>query len=287
MDYRGVKLTEIFNISDDREALTHGGVFHADDVFATALLKIVKPEIKIRRVTQVPEMYEGLVYDIGYGEYDHHQSEKRVRKNGIEYAAFGLLWEKLGPAMLGQEVADRIDKCFVEKIDYSDNTGCKNLLSDTISEFNPLWDEETPIDVCFDEAVDFAVKILKRRIQKEINSEASKQYVNKKLDCSINNCVILDKAMPWKSVLVGTTTEFVIYPSMRGGYMLQTVPTSNEDFTPVVALPTEWYGKEKEKLREISGVNTIIFCHPSGYIASAEKLEDVFRMVDIARKNAG
>lgn len=284
MDYKRIRLTEVFEISDDREVLTHGGVFHADDVFATALLKLVKPDIIVRRVMQVPDNYEGLVYDIGYGEYDHHQSDRRVRNDGVPYAAFGLLWEKLGVAMVGKEISDSIDRSFVEKIDYSDNTGKKNLLSNAISEFNPLWNEDTPIDVCFDEAVTFAIRILKRKIESELNSEAAKQYIYRKLEESTDKCVVLDRAMPWKSALIGTDTEFVIYPSARGGYMLQAVPKSADDNTPVVSLPEGWCGIERDSLRKLSGVETITFCHPSGYIASADKLEDIWKMVGLARK---
>ena len=37
---------------------THAGRFHADDVFGAALLKILKPEVAIRRVFQLPEDFE-------------------------------------------------------------------------------------------------------------------------------------------------------------------------------------------------------------------------------------
>ena len=76
-----------------KRAFTHGGVFHADDVFATALLLYIKPDLEICRGYQVPEDFDGLVYDIGFGKYDHHQENRRVRKNGVPYAAFGLLWK--------------------------------------------------------------------------------------------------------------------------------------------------------------------------------------------------
>ena len=44
---------------------THAGKFHADDVFATALLQILRPDIKITRGFVVPDDFDGLVYDIG------------------------------------------------------------------------------------------------------------------------------------------------------------------------------------------------------------------------------
>lgn len=72
-------------------AFTHSGKFHADDVFSAALLLYLNPEITIARGNIVPENYEGLVFDIGRGQYDHHQKDSRIRDNGVPYAAFGLL----------------------------------------------------------------------------------------------------------------------------------------------------------------------------------------------------
>ncbi|MCM1271711.1 MAG: MYG1 family protein [Ruminococcus flavefaciens] len=36
-------------------AYTHSGKFHADDVFSSALLRILYPEIKFHRVHQLPD----------------------------------------------------------------------------------------------------------------------------------------------------------------------------------------------------------------------------------------
>lgn len=80
----------------DAAAFTHGGKFHADDVFSAALLLYLNPEIVIARGNRVPEDFDGIVFDIGRGRYDHHQKDSRVRENGVPYAAFGLLWEELG-----------------------------------------------------------------------------------------------------------------------------------------------------------------------------------------------
>ena len=79
---------------------THGSSFHADDVFSTALLQILKPGIQIQRGLQVPQDFDGIVYDIGRGRFDHHQEDKEIRKNGTPYAAFGLLWREYGEYIL-------------------------------------------------------------------------------------------------------------------------------------------------------------------------------------------
>ena len=54
----------------DASAFTHGGKFHADDVFSAALLLYLNPEIQIERGNQVPENYEGIVFDVGRGAYE-------------------------------------------------------------------------------------------------------------------------------------------------------------------------------------------------------------------------
>ena len=58
---------------------THAGKFHADDVFATALLQILRPDIKITRGFTVPDDFDGIVYDIGFGMFDHHQEPREYR----------------------------------------------------------------------------------------------------------------------------------------------------------------------------------------------------------------
>ena len=66
-------------MEEHQYGFTHDGMFHADDVFAAALLRMVFPGIKILRGSRVPENFEGIVYDIGMGEFDHHQKDARVR----------------------------------------------------------------------------------------------------------------------------------------------------------------------------------------------------------------
>lgn len=137
-------------------AFTHSGKFHADDVFSAALLLYLNPEITITRGNQVPENYEGLVFDIGRGQYDHHQKNSRIRDNGVPYAAFGLLWEKLGPEILGEELALKFDESFVQPLDINDNTGEKNELATLIGNFNPGWDSKSSNDEAFFQAVSVA-----------------------------------------------------------------------------------------------------------------------------------
>ena len=145
----------------DAKAFTHSGKFHADDVFSSALLLYLNPEITITRGSKVPEGYDGIVFDIGRGEYDHHQKDSRIRENGVPYAAFGLLWERLGAGILGEELAQTFDEAFVQPLDNNDNTGEKNELATLIGNFNPTWDAAGSSDDAFFRAVGVAGMILR------------------------------------------------------------------------------------------------------------------------------
>ena len=111
---------------------THAGKFHTDDVFATALLQILRPDIKITRGFVVPDDFDGIVYDVGFGMFDHHQEPRECRPNGVPYAAFGLLWRVLGPGLVGERQARLIDENFIQPLDLNDNTGEQNSLCDAI-----------------------------------------------------------------------------------------------------------------------------------------------------------
>ena len=116
---------------------THAGKFHADDVFATALLQILRPDIKITRGFTVPDDFDGIVYDIGFGMFDHHQEPREYRANGVPYAAFGLLWRVLGPGLVGERQARLIDENFIQPLDLNDNTGEQNSLCDASASSTP------------------------------------------------------------------------------------------------------------------------------------------------------
>ena len=50
---------------ENAAAFTHGGKFHADDVFSAALLLHFNPKLTIQRGNRVPEDFGGIVFDIG------------------------------------------------------------------------------------------------------------------------------------------------------------------------------------------------------------------------------
>ena len=116
---------------------THDGVFHADEVFATALFTLYSENITVTRGSDqdIPEGDDWIVFDIGGGILDHHTPENK-RNNGfhpdteIPYASCGLVWrcyyrpilkaQKCPPAYYDY-VYRRLEKTLIIGIDAFDN----------------------------------------------------------------------------------------------------------------------------------------------------------------------
>ena len=82
----------MMNFANLEKIYTHTGVFHADETFACALLRVLTPSLKIERVFKEPETISEneIVIDIGGGRFDHHQSEGvPTRLDGGKRAAVG------------------------------------------------------------------------------------------------------------------------------------------------------------------------------------------------------
>jgi uncharacterized UPF0160 family protein len=265
-----------------KEGFTHGGVFHADDVFATALLRILNPAITIRRGFCVPEKFSGIVYDIGGGEYDHHQKNKRIRDNEIPYAAFGLLWRDFGEEILCAEDAAAFDEEFIQPLDLSDNTGKANQISLIIADRNILWDEQNgDNDAAFFAAVDFAKEILQFRFKKIQSERKAYETVRFKAEQCSNQILILDKGMPWKNAVQDLDILFVIYPTLRGGYNVQAVPKDNQSNELKLSFPPQWRGADREQLQKLTGISDIEFCHGTGFLCTVKSMESAKRLANI------
>lgn len=269
----------------DACAFTHSGKFHADDVFSAALLLYLNPEINITRGNKVPEEYEGLVFDIGRGRYDHHQKDSRVRENGVPYASLGLLWEKLGPEILGQELAVKFDEAFVQPLDNNDNTGEKNELATLIGNFNPAWDAGNTGDEAFFQAVSVAGMILENKFERYRGNQRADRRIEEILEAheraietgdkpkNERQILILPEFVPCQKRLSETAIAFVIFPSNRGGYCIQ--PQKKEySLNYKCNFPAEWLGLENEELAAATGLKSASFCHKGGFLMSVGTLED-------------
>ncbi|MEG2054353.1 MAG: MYG1 family protein, partial [Oscillospiraceae bacterium] len=226
--------------------------------------------------------FDGIVYDIGFGEFDHHQKDAPLRENGAPYAAFGLIWREFGervmtqycPADFVQAEVKRFDEKFIRHIDKDDNTGCGDIIADLIGGFNPAWDATENETACFNRAVDFATIILKNKFT-SVSAMHRANIIAKKALCEMKDGIVqMPVYAPWKMALIPSDALYVVYPSQRGGFSAQCVPNDDEQHTLKIPFPKTWTGLSEAELIKVSGIATMRFCHNSGFLVSATTLED-------------
>jgi uncharacterized UPF0160 family protein len=285
---------------------THPGNFHADDVFAVAVLGLVHGPLSLVRTREEARLAEADVrVDIGgrsdpaTGDFDHHQrAGAGERPNGIRYASFGLVWREFGAGLAGSEAAAAaIDERLVQGVDANDTgqTISQPLVdsirpmtvSGVIGAMNPVWDEElTPSqeDARFEEAVALATTILEREIAGGLAYRRALDLVRAAITRAADPRVIeLDRKLPWHETVVTTAPDalFVIYPK-SDGWALQAVPRELGDFTNRLDLPEAWAGLSGSELAAVTGVPDAVFAHAKRFYASAASREGILALATSA-----
>jgi len=285
---------------NDKTIATHNGNFHADDVFSIAALKRIIPSFKLIRTRDAALIAKAdIVLDVG-GEYDadtdrfdHHQrGGAGARENGIPYSSFGLIWQKYGLEICqgDQDVANAVDAGLVSTIDAIDCGHVDGVvqgisLSQTIAMFNPTWQEESHFDTCFDEALEFASRVLARFIASANGGISAKAIVAEAIENAEDpRVIILEKYIPWKRTVIALSEEalYMVYPSQTGQWRIQTVPVELGSFEDRKSLPQPWAGLSDDALKEVTGIDDAMFCHNGCFIAGAESFDSTMKMASIA-----
>ena len=279
---------------------THPGNFHADDVFAVALLGLVHGPLEIVRTRDEAALAAAdFRVDIGWrsdpasGDFDHHQrGGAGERANGIRYASFGLVWREYGSHLAG-EGAQAIDERLVQGVDANDTgqnlstplfEGIRPLsVSGVIAAMNPVWDEElSPAeeDERFVRAVALATSILERELHGARAYQRALALVHAAIARSGDPRIVeLDRKLPWHETVVTTAPEalYVIYPK-SDGWGMQAVPKALGEFANRKDLPAEWAGHSGAELAAVTGVPDAIFAHTKRFYASAGSHEGILAL---------
>jgi len=295
---------------ENANLITHGGTFHADEVFSTIIFKnLLGKEIFLCRANSIDNNLikeDAFVYDIGGGSLDHHQrGGNGERPNGIKYASFGLVWREYGKQFLESvgshfidEVWESIEHKLVQTVDAVDNGQLNAIkkngytvytISDFISTFNAKWDEDAKNQNSY---FIHAVKIIEKIFESLVKDEEAKQKAKKEVEQAINESndgiLVLDKYISWKESLIESSNPkaeeilFVVFPSTRGGFNVYTVPVEVGSFESRKLLPESWAGLQDAELQKVTGVENAVFCHNARFICSAKTKEDAIKLAQIA-----
>jgi uncharacterized UPF0160 family protein len=277
---------------------THDGTFHADEVFAIAVLSLLGEPLEVVRTRDEAVMAScdvrvdvGFANDPATGDFDHHQKGGAgERPNGIRLASFGLVWREHGTALCAGDgdVAARVDVSLVQGIDANDTgqtltsalvDGVHPMtISGVIGRLNPTWEEDAGPDEQdrrFAAAVDLAVPIVEREIASAGAQRRASRLVADAIRSAADPRIIeLDRNVPWHETVVTGAPDalFVIYPK-RAGWGVETVPRRLGTFDNRRDLPAAWGGLSGPELVRATGVDDAVFCHAARFLVVARSRE--------------
>lgn len=293
---------------DEANLITHDGKFHPDDVFSTAFLSKYIENPCLYRIGVGPvENTNAIVYDVGFGRFDHHGPDAKRRPNSnLKYCSFGLLWTEYGKDYLTKnnyeyvdELYNTIEEVLVKQIDGIDNGVFPEInaeyklldLDKIIDMFNPTWEENPDTDINFANALNTAEIIFDNVIRTEYSKIKATQKVLSKIPTVKDNILILDEYLPYQHAIftsedpLAKEIKVIILPSNRGGYCIKPITISEESKELLINFPKEYRGLHDEELANLSGIKTAKFVHSSGFLASTKTLEDAILLAHKALEN--
>ena len=285
--YINIELTD--NIKEAK-FITHSGKFHVDDVMSTIFLSKIFDKVVLIRIPSIDNknITDKIVYDIGGGEFDHHQKNRNgQRDNGIYYSSIGLLWRKYGKEYLKTLMANNIEKTFkyideelIQYIDAADNMQTEyvknKILPDNIKLCNPEWNEKTEENEAFIKALKLADEFWEVYIKHAIAVVEATEIILKKIEVCKDCYLILDTDMPYKraiSIAKRNDIKYIIFKSKREGYDIRTLIDSCR-FKDEISK-----AEDIEEARKASGIKELIYIDVHGKLCCTKTLESAIQIV--------
>ena len=290
--YKNIKLTKQYNKAD---FVTHSGTFHVDDVISTIFLSKIFKEINLIRVPRIDNRSVGnkLVFDIGLGEFDHHQKNRNgKRENGIYYSSIGLLWKKYGKEYLKNinakninKVYEYIDKELIQYIDATDNMQMEYLKSKIVPDFvklcNPEWTEDMTEEEGFIHALKLADEFWNVYIKHALAEVEAIEIIIRKTNETKENYAIFDKELPYRkaiNLLENKNIKYLIFKSKRICYNIRIIDKKLEFKKEIVM-------NNIEQSKSLSGIKDLLYVDPHGKLCCTETLDSAISLVKYNDKN--
>lgn len=285
-----------------KQYITHGGIFHADEVLGWAILRTARASNSFERVTNLDNLPKnGSVFlaDIGRecdpyrSRFDHHQGFF-TRDNGYPLATAGMIWqefgesavlEHIGPTGLAAEIAARVDEVFIQGVDANDADNQYEVIAVcsagpvramTISHIVAGMNGSNPKDRFeqdrrFRKAADFMADVLENQIDSALRFVDGKLRFHGIAQLGHHPAVIvLPEFLPWQEIVCADYPDrlFVITPSGHPGnpYSLTAVPVEpgSRELKQPIERP-EWFEG---------------FIHQGKWIAGGDSIDQLIQLAD-------
>jgi len=294
-------------------AATHSGSFHTDDVVSYSILKLVFGEFTFFRSRDQEVLNKAdIVFDVGFGEYDHHMPDKEGKPYRDEdktkpYSSAGLIWRDFGKEAIESVIHNMkieysyslieriwkiVDDGVILPVDLSDNGAWNSEFSEInlmaiVSSFTPSWmeeDNDTVQMTSFKNASAVVEQFLRNKISKLV---ASIYAEDKVIECykksSDARILELTEWMPWRYIVEEKKLPitYVIYPTPTQ-WRIETMHQTGNVFSKVKPLPEAWSGLRDEEFQKVTGVQDATFCHPALFTAGAKSHDGIMKLVEEA-----
>lgn len=270
--------------------VTHSGPFHADEVFAYALLRVFLAEpLELVRTRDPGIIAEadlvidvGCAYDPKRGRFDHHQ---RSYHGPLSSAGMVLAWLE-STCKIPASLAGQLRKDWVEYIDAVDTgrrrpAGGVPCISTIVAALADRASSPEEMNAGFLEAVTMCEGILRGlRAREHAYQLASSAVPEAMRQAEARGCrvLVLSQHHKWQRAYfehggAHHPSDFVLYPDTDGTWLLTCIPDERRELGCRRALPAEWAGLAGEQLAAAAGVPGALFCHKNRFMAAFASLD--------------
>ncbi len=287
---------------------THGGTFHADDVFAYAILKAATAgRLELTRTRDggllagADVLFDvGGIFDPAARRYDHHMRDKPLRADAAPYSSAGLIWRDFGReavrAMLPEaseealgKVWRSVDEGLVRDVDLMDNGAAESMpghVSTLLEAWNPSFAEESRDEnEAFLDAAELASTILARVCARAYAAALAVDTVALAARTAEHpGILVLECRMPWEDAIfeLGLSEVLYVVRPAGDGWTCSAVPPNKGSFAQKLPLPDVWAGLRDEALVSVSTVPDATFCHPARFVCGARSRDGALALARLA-----
>ena len=264
--------------------VTHSGPFHADEVFAYALLRVFSgAEVSLSR-TRDPALIAqadvaidvGGEYDPARGRFDHHQ---RSYQGALSSAGMVLSWlehtGKLSAHLAGQLRADWVE--YIDAVDTGRRSpgGGVPCISAIVSVLAEQACSPADFDARFLDAVAMCEGVLRGLLtidQRNREASAAVAAAMQHAEATGSRVLVFDRHYKWKRAYfehggAHHPSDYVLFPDEAGSFRLLGIPDAAGGMGLKRPLPAEWAGLVDDELSRAVGVEGAKFCHKNRFIA--------------------
>ena len=287
---------------------THSGTFHADDVFAFAILRAATAgAVELIRtrdgglLAAADVVFDvGGVYDREARRFDHHMRDKPTRPNGEPFSSAGLVWRDFGAAAIASlvpgasaeavdKIVAKVDSGLVRDIDLMDNGAMvpnPGHFSTMIEAFNPTFAEgEREETVAFHQAVETAALVLARVCARAHAATLAEAAVAEAAGAAADpRIIVLERRVPWEDAVFDLGLNEALYVVRPAGdaWTCSAIPPGRGSFAQRLPLPDAWGGLRDDAFAALSTVADATFCHPARFVCGARSRDGAVALARLA-----